>query len=145
MMGNHVIYAFVQGRHDGLIFTKACLHWKSERWVKWMWTVSKTAGKLFVYHCNDVSWRAWGCISCSTWYTTAKNTQFMRHTLGSTVRGNHQLSPGSINSNNTLPLLPDSGHDACCFILSNSSVTYGNGHIPLWIIGLNGWGFTFEP
>ena len=52
----------------------------------------------------------------------------------------------SINSINTLHLLPDRGQGACCFVLVNSSVAYDRGHIhPMDHICVNGWGFRFEP
>ena len=95
---------------------------KKERWVEWMCTVSETAGKWFICHCNDIPWCAQGCTSCS------KHNNH-RRTRGSIVLNNPHCLLGQLTQLTPCICYQDRGQDACYFILSNSSVTYERGHI----------------
>ena len=114
---------------------------KNERWVEWKYSVGETADKWFFYHCNEIPWLAQGCTSCSMYYMMAKwcnnctvNTSF----YGS---GQSSLSPGSINSINTLHLLPGQGSECLLFhsIKLISHLWQGSTTFTLWFWGWRGW------
>ena len=94
-----------------------------------MCTDGEKASKWFIYHCNAIPWCVRGCTLCSMQHTMDKKHNNGMTDSRSCGPGQSSLSPGSINSINTLPLLPGQVQDYCCFILSNSSVTNDMGHI----------------